>query len=245
MRGQAATHDSRALTCSVGGDVSCTRPAPSTPLRHNVRLYHLGDPKERQRPAPVAPGLEGSRQSELRLLDSRRPLLRVRGVWQHLGARRIAFPAADARAGAAHIWSSEALASDAQPRRQALVRCRRPGERKAGAVRHWFKTIRAISMRAGLPSWSPDGTQIAFDGQTGSRRLKVFLIPAGGGPARRLTDDETSDEFDPSWSPDGRRVLYARGSTDPASGNGDLRILELSTRQVSVVPKSQGLWSPR
>jgi Tol biopolymer transport system component len=100
-------------------------------------------------------------------------------------------------------------------------------------------------MRAGMPRWSPDGSQVAFTGFIGSsQQMKAFVMSATGGPVRRATDDETGSEADPSWSPDGRRLLYSVGLSLP-DAPGDLRIVDLSTRRVSAVPGSGGLWSPR
>ncbi|MEU4517127.1 amidohydrolase family protein [Amycolatopsis sp. NPDC024027] len=49
---------------------------------------------------------------------------------------------------------------------------------------------------------SPDGRWIAVDLVTG-----IWVLPAGGGRARRLTDD-LQDATLPSWSPDGRRLAF-------------------------------------
>lgn len=61
----------------------------------------------------------------------------------------------------------------------------------------------------GSPRWSPDGSRIAFDvsGVTPSRAGDVYLVPASGGPAVKLTDYEGSDGV-PSWSRDGEWVYF-------------------------------------
>jgi Tol biopolymer transport system component/imidazolonepropionase-like amidohydrolase len=49
---------------------------------------------------------------------------------------------------------------------------------------------------------SPDGRQLAIDLQGG-----LWLVPAGGGAARRITD-EYNDARQPEWSPDGRTIVF-------------------------------------
>ena len=51
-------------------------------------------------------------------------------------------------------------------------------------------------------SLSLDGNWLAVDLVTG-----IWVVPAGGGRARRLTDD-LQDATLPSWSPDGRRIVF-------------------------------------
>jgi len=99
---------------------------------------------------------------------------------------------------------------------------------------------------AALPRWSPDGTQIAFFAWTASETPRIYLVAAAGGTPRRATTG-TLPEADPSWSPDGRRLAFGSGpGLDlPDSPNAVIRLLTLDTRQVTVLPGSQGLFSPR
>jgi len=61
---------------------------------------------------------------------------------------------------------------------------------------------------AGAPSWSPDGSRIAFvsccDWNDSS---EIYTMSLDGLDMRRLTDNQFSDGF-PAWSPDGSRVAF-------------------------------------
>jgi TolB protein len=63
------------------------------------------------------------------------------------------------------------------------------------------------------PAWSPDGRLIAFHLLLRRERASVQVIPALGGPERRLTEVSipSSSAFGPllSWSPDGKWLAYA------------------------------------
>jgi len=54
--------------------------------------------------------------------------------------------------------------------------------------------------------------------------------------------DDASIQADPTWSPDGTRILFGGNSRDP---NAAIRILDLSSHQVSTLPGSKGFFSPR
>ena len=58
-----------------------------------------------------------------------------------------------------------------------------------------------------LPSFSPDGTMIAFTGEYDGNR-DVYVIPVTGGVPRRLTF-HPADEYVLGWTPDGKKILFA------------------------------------
>ncbi|HEV3205664.1 MAG TPA: protein kinase [Terriglobales bacterium] len=92
-----------------------------------------------------------------------------------------------------------------------------------------------------LPRWSPDGKQIIFSAGQYGKPWKVFLVSAQGGAAQELLTENLS-EMDPTWSPDGKRIAFGRLSN---ADNKDIEVLDLQTHQVSVLPGSQGVFSPR
>jgi eukaryotic-like serine/threonine-protein kinase len=94
---------------------------------------------------------------------------------------------------------------------------------------------------AGLPRWSPDGTQIAYVARQAGQAWQIFLIPRDGGTPELLLS-EVLDESDPSWSPDGKALAYGRLGTGQAGG---LHVVDLASRQVSDIPGSEKLFSPR
>jgi Tol biopolymer transport system component/DNA-binding winged helix-turn-helix (wHTH) protein len=96
-------------------------------------------------------------------------------------------------------------------------------------------------MRAFLPRWSPDGKQIAFIGTTSGGYWTTYVIPAGGGIPRQLVpgNDETADA---SWTPDGKSIIFGPWKGGAARG---IKVLDLSTNQVSAFPGGNELWSPR
>src|SRR5262249_3253876 len=67
-------------------------------------------------------------------------------------------------------------------------------------------------------AWSPDGRQLAFlSDHHQPAQLQVYVAPADGGPARRLTTVSGS-LADPRWSPDGARlgILFTQGASRAA-----------------------------
>ncbi len=78
---------------------------------------------------------------------------------------------------------------------------------------------------ADAPLWlrdvkiSPSGTEIAF-----TYKGDVYVVPATGGRATRLTSTPSDIETSPVWSPDGKRLAFAsthHGSNDVFTVNAD------------------------
>jgi Tol biopolymer transport system component len=93
-----------------------------------------------------------------------------------------------------------------------------------------------------LPNWSPDGRQIAFYGFLPGQKAKLYTVAPDGGTPRELMPEDSLAEWDATWSADGTRIAFGGAATDP---NSAIRVLDLSTHQVSTLPDSKGLFSPR
>jgi serine/threonine protein kinase/WD40 repeat protein len=97
---------------------------------------------------------------------------------------------------------------------------------------------------ATLPRWSPDGKEVAFIGTEAGKPWKIYLISPQGGTARELRPEDR-EENDATWSPDGKRIAYGRPSYGIEMGGLEIEVFDRSTQQTSVIPGSQGLFSPR
>jgi Tol biopolymer transport system component/DNA-binding winged helix-turn-helix (wHTH) protein len=82
------------------------------------------------------------------------------------------------------------------------------------------------------PTWSPDGKMIAFHSR---RRGGIWLIPALGGVARRITDFGSR----PAWSPDGSLIAFQSAGLTDLSPTG----FTVPPSTIWVVPPGSG--SPR
>jgi Tol biopolymer transport system component len=71
----------------------------------------------------------------------------------------------------------------------------------------------------------------------------VFVIPAWGGDPEQVTSGDVGSG-DATWSADGNSLVYAIGPW-AIDSKLPLQMINLKTRQVTVVPGSAGLFSPR
>jgi len=101
-------------------------------------------------------------------------------------------------------------------------------------------------MQAHMPRWSPDGTQIAFMASSPGKPWRIFVMPAEGGAPHEVTAGD-HNQGDPTWTAQGDSIVFAGmpwleyGSTV----GPNIHIVDLKTSQVSDVPGSENLFSPR
>jgi Tol biopolymer transport system component len=93
-----------------------------------------------------------------------------------------------------------------------------------------------------LPSWSPDGRQIAFCRQTNNDQdyvpQEVVILRVDGGKERKVADTWRGV----SWSPDGKTIALAHvpnGAAAPAHESGGILLLSLESGQKRDLTVSQ------
>jgi eukaryotic-like serine/threonine-protein kinase len=91
-----------------------------------------------------------------------------------------------------------------------------------------------------MPQWSPDSKKIAY-----SDWNEIYLISADGGIPEKLIPNPKREVL-PAWSPDGKSIAF---SDYPLPGQPiGIKVLDLATRKISIMPGSQGVigpsWSP-
>lgn len=96
----------------------------------------------------------------------------------------------------------------------------------------YASAIRVLDLRTGArarltgygtwnsaPSWSPDGTMIAFESSRDGD-AEIFVMSADGSVSEQITHNELNDSS-PEWSPDGSRLIFQ--TTYPNESGGDDR----------------------
>lgn len=95
--------------------------------------------------------------------------------------------------------------------------------------------------RALLPIWTPDSTHIVFQRFSLGTGWKAQIISTENGePEDILPGGGGGVDF--NWTPEGGGLIFSNG---PEFGPTSIRIMDLNTHAVSLLPGSEGLFSPR
>jgi WD40 repeat protein len=82
------------------------------------------------------------------------------------------------------------------------------------------------------PSWSRDGSRIAFSGLLPSGQSDLYVIHRDTGAVQRLTNDYFAD-LAPTWSPDGSQIAFASDRTRfGKEGHKNLFLVDTKTLEV-------------
>jgi Tol biopolymer transport system component/DNA-binding winged helix-turn-helix (wHTH) protein len=96
-------------------------------------------------------------------------------------------------------------------------------------------------LQVALPRWSPDGTRIAFAGYLQEGYWKIYVVSAEGSKPD-VVSEERGDVVDPTWTADGNSLTFGGFGNESAP---KISSVDLHTGRVSMIPGSQGLYSPR
>ena len=94
-----------------------------------------------------------------------------------------------------------------------------------------------------LPSWSPDGSRIAFVSDL-SGEEQVHVVAQDGGKSEQLTEGVRGRLYQPEWSPDSKRIAFS-------DKEGKVYVLEVGSKEVrEIADEPRGRitdyqWSPR
>ncbi|MDQ6654416.1 MAG: S9 family peptidase [Verrucomicrobiota bacterium] len=109
--------------------------------------------------------------------------------------------------------------------------------------------------RVAEPVPSPDGKWVVFSAQdvdleANTKKSHLWIVPAGGGEARRLNPTENEEER-PRFSPDGTKLIFTSKATDPtqiwmADFDPSAGALRGESHQVTNISTGAdgGIWSP-
>jgi Tol biopolymer transport system component len=98
------------------------------------------------------------------------------------------------------------------------------------------------------PSWSPDGSQIAFESNRENldEHYYIYTMNSDGSRFTRVTTTDTW-YINPDWSPDGSRIAMSSDKQEP--GNADLYVLDLNIKELKRLTDDPAIdgepsWSP-
>jgi len=99
-------------------------------------------------------------------------------------------------------------------------------------------------MQATLANWSPDASEIAFDGRMPGKPWNIYLIHADGTGLEQLFPEDLM-QVAASWEPDGQHLSFSHppAYANPQPGQAlQIETMDLKTRKMTPVPGSRNLW---
>jgi TolB protein len=100
---------------------------------------------------------------------------------------------------------------------------KRGTQRAIAHLDHWQGDI-------GSPAWSPDGKRVVYQRQWSPISHKIglalFVVPAKGGTAQRLTAEDIAGGDHAVWSPDGKWIAFrTHADQEPGEGATELSLI--------------------
>jgi Tol biopolymer transport system component/DNA-binding winged helix-turn-helix (wHTH) protein len=101
-------------------------------------------------------------------------------------------------------------------------------------------------MQVFMMHWSPDARRLVLMARQPGMPWKIYTMDSDGGHLQEVLNEERS-EADPGWSPDQKLLVFGRlpDLMAEASQPKAIYTVNLSTRKVTELPGSSGLFSPR
>jgi DNA-binding winged helix-turn-helix (wHTH) protein/Tol biopolymer transport system component len=97
-----------------------------------------------------------------------------------------------------------------------------------------------------MARWSPDDRRLLVMAKQPGTPYKIYIVSSDGGDPNPVLE-ESRNQADPDWGPGGTAVVFGRFPNYAAEATSpkDIRILDLETKTVSILPESTGMFSPR
>lgn len=92
------------------------------------------------------------------------------------------------------------------------------------------------------PTWSPDGSRLAFTRDIGSCNTNIWIINANGTGGRQITYRDQPDTYacqlEPTWSPDGSQLAFVR--SNPTTFVAEIIVIDINSGDERVVSPPSG-----